>query len=165
MGYEDERAVLVERIAANKEWLSKSWHHGKDVRRGALENIVRDEHRLAALDACQTPRVKPSAMGTNLPLPLTLEEASLLARQDVVVAEAQCATGVDDPVRPKHYQGDLVMRIIEHFGLETDFYLANTIKYLLRHKEKAGLVDLRKALWYLQRAIERAEGKHKDGVR
>jgi len=72
---------------------------------------------------------------------------------------------VTDPVNPPHYQGDLVMRIIEHFGLETSFYLANLIKYVLRHGKKAGLEDLRKARWYLDRAIARAEGKHVEGVK
>ncbi len=67
-----------------------------------------------------------------------------------------------DPVRPAHYRGDLVMRIIETFDL--DFCLGNVVKYLLRHKAKAGLGDLKKARWYLDRAIERAEGQHTKGV-
>lgn len=67
-----------------------------------------------------------------------------------------------DPVRPAHYRGDLVMRIIETFDL--DFSLGNVIKYLLRHKNKAGLEDLKKARWYLDRAIERREGMHTEGV-
>ena len=69
-----------------------------------------------------------------------------------------------DPVTPKHYQGDLVMRIIEHFGLENSFYLGNVIKYLLRHREKAGVEDLKKARWYLDRAIEAAEQKLPKGT-
>lgn len=69
-----------------------------------------------------------------------------------------------DPVNPKHYRGDLVMRIIEHFGLEENFYLGNVIKYILRHAQKAGIEDLKKARWYLDRMIERAEGKHTKGV-
>lgn len=67
-----------------------------------------------------------------------------------------------DPVRPSHYRGDLVMRIIETFGLGFD--LGNVIKYILRHEAKAGLEDLKKAAWYLDRRIERLEGKHADGV-
>lgn len=70
-----------------------------------------------------------------------------------------------DPVNPKHYRGDLVMRIIEHFGLEENFYLGNVIKYILRHAQKAGIEDLKKARWYLDRMIERAEGKHQEGVK
>ena len=72
------------------------------------------------------------------------------------------AKDASDPVRPEHYRGDLVMRIIETF--ELDFCLGNVIKYLLRHKSKAGLEDLKKAQWYLARAIERSEGQHTKGV-
>lgn len=63
-----------------------------------------------------------------------------------------------DPINPSHYQGDLVMRIIEHFGLNEDFPLGNVIKYILRHKSKAGLEDLKKAKWYLERKIAQLEG-------
>lgn len=69
-----------------------------------------------------------------------------------------------DPVNPKHYRGDLVMRIIEHFGLEENFYLGNVIKYILRHAQKAGLTDLEKAAWYLQRAIDVQKGTIKPGL-
>lgn len=72
-------------------------------------------------------------------------------------------TATNDPVRPAHYRGDLVMRIIETFDL--DFCLGNVIKYLLRHRSKAGLEDLKKARWYLDRAIERGEGQHTEGVK
>lgn len=75
------------------------------------------------------------------------------------------APPVDDPVRPAHYRGDLVMRIIETFGLQNDFYIANAIKYLLRHLEKGHNVDIEKAIWYLQRKIERAKGMHTEGVK
>jgi hypothetical protein len=70
---------------------------------------------------------------------------------------------VSDPINPQHYRGDLVMRIIETF--ELGFDLGNVVKYLLRHKAKAGLEDLKKARWYLSRAIERAEGQHAEGVK
>jgi hypothetical protein len=61
-----------------------------------------------------------------------------------------------DPINPAHYRGDLVMRIIEKFDL--DFTLANAIKYILRHAMKAGLEDLLKARWYLNRRISQLEG-------
>lgn len=69
-----------------------------------------------------------------------------------------------DPINPRHYRGDLVMRIIEQFGLADNFYLGNVIKYILRHADKAGIEDLKKARWYLDRMIEREEGKHTKGV-
>jgi hypothetical protein len=61
----------------------------------------------------------------------------------------------DDPINPAHYKGDYVMRIIEEYDL--GFCLGNVVKYVLRHKEKAGLTDLRKAKWYLDRAISNME--------
>jgi hypothetical protein len=64
-----------------------------------------------------------------------------------------------DAVNPSHYKGTLVMRIVEHFDL--DFPLGNVIKYILRHKNKAGVEDLKKARWYLSRAIDKIEG-HED---
>jgi hypothetical protein len=97
------------------------------------------------------------------PLMQARYEAALLREEAARATGTEGATGVDDPVRPKHYQGDLVARIIEHF--ELGFHLGNVIKYVLRHKAKAGLEDLKKAAWYLQREIEIREGKHQDGVR
>lgn len=53
------------------------------------------------------------------------------------------------------------MRIIEEFGLDASFCLGNVIKYVLRHKDKAGVEDLKKARWYLDREIARQEGSLK----
>lgn len=63
----------------------------------------------------------------------------------------------ETPINPGHYKGDLVMRIIERF--ELGFSLGNVIKYILRHKNKNQLEDLKKAQWYLTREIETLEGK------
>lgn len=60
-----------------------------------------------------------------------------------------------DPVNPTHYRGDTVMKIIEDFNLT--FCLGNVVKYVLRHKEKAGLEDLKKARWYLDREMAQME--------
>lgn len=69
-----------------------------------------------------------------------------------------------DPINPAHYRGDLVMRIIEHFGLQDDFALGNVIKYILRHKSKAGIEDLKKARWYLDRRIAQLDGSLKGSL-
>jgi hypothetical protein len=61
-----------------------------------------------------------------------------------------------DPVNPPHYKGDSVMRIIEEF--DASFCCGNVVKYVLRHKEKGGVEDLKKARWYLDREIARQEG-------
>jgi hypothetical protein len=66
-----------------------------------------------------------------------------------------------DPVNhPRHYlshpSGIECIDITEHF----DFVIGNMIKYAWRAGLKDGttrLEDLRKALWYAQRAVEREE--------
>lgn len=68
----------------------------------------------------------------------------------------------EDPINPSHYKGDLVIRIIEKFKL--GFRLGNVVKYILRHGEKAGLEDLKKARWYLDREIADLEGSLKMGL-
>jgi hypothetical protein len=67
---------------------------------------------------------------------------------------------MSDPVKPEHYHGDYVMRIIEDFKL--DFLSGTIVKYLLRAGNKPGdseLQDLKKARWYLERKIANAEGR------
>lgn len=66
-----------------------------------------------------------------------------------------------DPVnRPAHYTRSAVETIdaIEAWGL--GFHLGNVVKYVSRAGHKGAAVeDLKKARWYLDRAIRRAEGK------
>lgn len=59
---------------------------------------------------------------------------------------------------PDHYQGKTeVIEIIEQLteGMEGKkaFCLGNVVKYLFRHEDKNGIEDLKKAEWYLKRAI------------
>ncbi len=61
-----------------------------------------------------------------------------------------------NPVNPSHYQGDAVMKFIEQFDL--GFCEGNAVKYIARHQTKGTpLEDLRKAKWYLERAISNLE--------
>ena len=56
---------------------------------------------------------------------------------------------------PKHYTAGKyeVIEVIEDWDL--NFRLANTVKYVARHKHKGKpLEDLEKALWYLQREVD-----------
>lgn len=65
---------------------------------------------------------------------------------------------------PQHYGGKNnpyeAIKVIEAWALS--FHLGNTIKYISRVGKKAGesaLDDLRKARWYLNRAIKRLEAE------
>ena len=60
-----------------------------------------------------------------------------------------------DPIHPDYYHGDTVVRYIEEFSL--DFRLGSVLCYITRAAQKNGVEDLKKAEWFLQRAIYLAE--------
>lgn len=74
--------------------------------------------------------------------------------------------GLENVHHPDHYGGDTpyeTIKVLEAWGLDKDFLLGNTVKYLSRAGKKGTeLKDLRKALWYLNRKIATAEGRSKD---
>ena len=69
------------------------------------------------------------------------------------------------PEKPKFYYGSPdspyeVIKVIEAWGLQKDAYLFNVIKYVARAGKKDAtkeLEDLKKALYYLQRKIDKYE--------
>lgn len=67
----------------------------------------------------------------------------------------------DDKINPSHYKsaaGIEVIDVIEAFDL--DFCRGNAVKYICRAGRKSGeaeLVELRKAKWYVERAIAQLE--------
>jgi hypothetical protein len=72
---------------------------------------------------------------------------------------------------PAHYKSETgleVIDVIEAFtfdlkGIEaTD--TGNVIKYICRWKNKNGVQDLKKAMWYLQHLIEHVENLEKENV-
>jgi hypothetical protein len=62
-----------------------------------------------------------------------------------------------DPIKPDYYHGTAVDDFIAEFKL--GFRLGSVIKYIARHEHKDKVKDLKKALWYLTREIEKLEGK------
>lgn len=65
---------------------------------------------------------------------------------------------------PKHYGGDVVhetYKCLAEWGLIANAYLWNAVKYISRAGKKGDVLeDLKKARWYLDREIERLEGKN-----
>lgn len=64
---------------------------------------------------------------------------------------------MSDPINPEHYKvtGLEPIAVIEAWGL--GFCLGNTVKYIGRAGRKGSYVeDLKKARWYLDRAIQQA---------
>jgi len=64
---------------------------------------------------------------------------------------------------PKHYNAGKIQPIDAIEDWDLDFRLANAVKYIARHKHKGSAkVDLEKAVWYIQRYINKEltkEGK------
>jgi hypothetical protein len=65
---------------------------------------------------------------------------------------------------PSHYGGGdnpyEVVKVCEAWGLDNDAYIFNVVKYVARAGKKdtdKELQDMKKALWYLNRKIERLE--------
>lgn len=78
-------------------------------------------------------------------------------------ADMAVPPAVDMVNHPPHYikpWGE-VIDITEHMS----FCLGNVVKYVLRWEDKGGLEDLRKALFYLEREVDRLEGKPWTGRR
>lgn len=80
-----------------------------------------------------------------------------------VFKELEKELKADNINSPKHYTAGKyeVIDVIEDWGL--NFRLANTIKYIARHMHKGKpLEDLEKALWYLQREVDRWKSPSKN---
>lgn len=70
---------------------------------------------------------------------------------------------MSDPFNPDHYRrhpsGIEAIDITEHMG----FCLGNAMKYIWRADLKANPIeDLKKAIWYLEREIQRRQRRHCD---
>ena len=65
---------------------------------------------------------------------------------------------IDNVNHPQHYADSCSIECIESmiiaFGAEAvyDFCICNAYKYLWRHKNKNGMEDINKAIWYVNKA-------------
>jgi hypothetical protein len=89
---------------------------------------------------------------------LTPEEVLEIARATIENAETE-RNGVEysDSINPDHYKwinGIECSEVTSHFN----FNLGNAIKYIWRCNHKGSKVeDLKKAIWYIQKEIEKEE--------
>lgn len=65
---------------------------------------------------------------------------------------------------PSHYETgkfECIDVMVETQGVEAtiNFCVCNALKYIYRHKRKNGLEDIKKARWYLDKAVELEETK------
>lgn len=64
----------------------------------------------------------------------------------------------DNVNHPQHYthpSGIECIQVVEHMS----FCLGSAIKYIWRYDRKNGVEDLRKAVWYINREIQRLEAQ------
>ena len=59
-----------------------------------------------------------------------------------------------DQINPSHYKQGNIETYDFIMEKKLSYPLGNVIKYIVRHKFKGGVVDLEKAKWYLQKAID-----------
>ena len=64
-----------------------------------------------------------------------------------------------NPINPSHYRQGNIEVIDFILDQDMDYLEGNVVKYVSRYKYKNGLEDLHKALWYLERLIERNSKK------
>ena len=66
---------------------------------------------------------------------------------------------------PTHYETgkfeciDVMVETQGVFAVQ-DFCICNAFKYLYRHNRKNGIVDIKKAIWYLNKFVELEEVNH-----
>jgi len=99
-------------------------------------------------------RVELSRPISNLPEGMTVAEA------EEIVADVNQAMAQHDAVNhPAHYTAGGIETIDFIEAKSLGYHLGNVVKYVTRADHKGSkLEDLRKAQWYLTRAIERAKG-------
>lgn len=118
------------------------------------------ENNVATCLSCQVcGKPSPLVQATDCPEADATQRAmmagALLGQRGVAMGER-----VNHPL---HYGGDTtyeVIKVLEAWGLDKDFCLGNTVKYIARagKKDDAKVVeDLKKARWYLDRRIQKLE--------
>lgn len=73
----------------------------------------------------------------------------------------------DNVNHPAHYETgkfECIEVMLETQGVEAtkDFCVCNALKYIYRHRNKNGVEDIKKAVWYLNKYIELKEGHNYD---
>ena len=95
----------------------------------------------------------------------TYQNGKLVETQTVIIGNGgNFKMGGDNINHPSHYGGEdsqyEVIKVIRAWGMDKNFCLGNTLKYISRAGKKdpkTYLEDLKKAAWYLQDEIKNIE--------
>lgn len=69
----------------------------------------------------------------------------------------------NDPINPNHYRRnnieaiDFIEASVQNLEGFEAYLIGSIIKYLYRWKEKNGIIDLKKAQWFLEKLIKELE--------
>ena len=89
-----------------------------------------------------------------------MDDISVVLNIICIIVDVKIVGGGDTMNRPKHYENDTFIDVIDFCNLyKLDFIEGNIIKYIVRYKKKDGVKDLEKALVYLNRLIDIASIK------
>lgn len=133
------------------DYLSKQLDMDKEVFEKWNDEKVDTEYN-AILAISNANDLKKREGQTTMSNPVTME----FEKENNVHESEQDYDAVD---RPKHYAStsiECIDAMIETQGEEAviDFCVCNAFKYLWRHRGKNGDEDIRKANWYLNKAVE-----------
>jgi len=67
-----------------------------------------------------------------------------------------------DAINPEYYRNSEMECIDAIEGLGLPFHEAQILKYIYRWRNKGGVTDLKKALWYLHRLINKADEENEN---
>ena len=164
---------LVDRGSGYKvEWNSDEYNHTDDIVKAArysmddaylIAEVLSNE--VAFLDRCKISSIydelKTGDDGYNL-------GKKMLAYAEHNIERISDSEQIKDNVNhPKHYENysvECIVAMEETQGTEAviNFCICNAFKYLWRHRAKNGYEDIKKANWYLNKAVELCEKKMKE---
>lgn len=133
-------------------------YRGLNVQDGHAGVVIREVDRLG----------KQSVMVQldGIEEPFTLNDTDYFDKLPLSRKKTQHSEDSDNVNHPSHYNQsnieviDIMEALPSEYNHKTLISLANVIKYIFRAPFKNGKEDLKKAQWYLQRAVNNFEEEH-----
>lgn len=127
------------------------------------------DHRPHTVESCLScPIRKPLSNGGDCQTFPSRSDEELAMCIDIITGNS---AEIEDNVHPKHYQLPGGMQVVDIeqavFGRAAlmEHCLCSATEYILRHKRKNGLEDIRKAHWWIGKYLELAEIGDKEGTK
>lgn len=125
-----------------------------------LKELMREKGIMSVIDIATIIR---DSFGNVLDIKPVFKEADETFNQYREKLECEPVEKKEDNVNhPSHYiseNGLETIDVIQAFGDIEGFCIGNALKYICRWKNKNGIEDLKKAVWYLNKIISVKEGE------